>query len=125
MPVPTKTEGKRFQFFPTDEAEAIHKSSTILNRRRAIINPALIPLGTYPVNSTETSIVGPVRNPIYPGTAAYDALYENVSNIYTLWCAYELFSIRLLSTVQQTDASTIFASSTSLSFPRLGTYRLT
>jgi hypothetical protein len=79
MPVPTKHEGKRFQFYPTDETEAVHKSSTVLNRRRSIINPPLIPLGTYPVNSTETSIVGPVRNPVYPGTAAYDALYENVS----------------------------------------------
>jgi hypothetical protein len=93
------TTPKRFQYFQSDEEEIsyLQRTGHSADRRRSIINPPLERFQTYPANSTEASIVGPVRNPIYPATAAFEALSENVSRtLFVLALCFVHASFRLV-----------------------------
>lgn len=64
-------ERETFQFL--DEEPEV----STLRRRRTVIDPPLALYQSYP-NELETNVVGPVVNPIYPNTPAFNALTYNV-----------------------------------------------
>jgi hypothetical protein len=68
---PPPNQREAFQFL---EEEPVSTTS----RRRNVINPPLMLYQSYP-NDIETNVVGPVVNPIYPGTPAFTDLVNNVS----------------------------------------------